>query len=71
MPEFCIVGGVICCNPTKSATALSNALSNVLSYDEEIARISQFCQLVEMHFQHLAGPGNTSCVDLKCDVLCL
>ena len=47
----------------ESATALSD-------YYEKIARISGFCQAVEMDFQHLAGPRNVS-VDLKYDVLCL
>ena len=41
--------------------------ANLLSYyydDEEIAKISGFCQSAEMDFQCLAAPRNVS-VDLK------
>ena len=48
-----------CSNPT--------SLSDYIN-DEEIARISGFCQVAEMDFHHLARPRNVS-VDLKYDVL--
>ena len=40
----------------------------IIIHDEEIARISHFCQSAEMDFHCLAGPLNAS-IDFKCDVL--
>ena len=45
----------------------------ILNYyidDEEISRISTFCQAVEMDSHHLARPRN-GIADLKYDILCL
>ena len=56
------------CQPyIESATAPSD---DYYIDDEDIERVSHFCQSVELDFQRLAGPRNVS-VDLEYDVLCL